>query len=333
MVSIKRYLTRREGVVSHEIGCLLLLRIGAGAAIADDSANAAFRADLQRLSTVFSEATTIEEQLQTMEAASQLIEDYNRQITLLVRRQRQELKDIVSITAEIIETIDGENARSGEKLRAIGNRFQRVQAITDLDSIRTNLSDCLHAFRDEIVRQQREREELISSLRLEIERGPRKSQGPTEPEPDAATGLPQRQACVRAMHASIPAGNRRFVVTLVVNRLQAVNRRFGREVGDRVLCRFCEFIEQQLLPHDRLFRWSGPTLVALLERSDTLEQIRQQVRRILDVTIEETLDVEGRFVMIPVSAAWSVFQLIMTPGEAAKQIDGFAAGQEGREYV
>ncbi len=335
MISIKRYLDhRRTGdTASHDVGHLLLSRIGEGAVSADEGECLAFRAAMQRLAEVFADGQDAADRLRTAEIAAQLMEDYNQEITVLVHRQRRELKDIVTMTAETVATISGENARSAEELRAIGDQFERPHAIGDLDALKAHVGECLQSLRLEIVREQEERDRLIVALRQEIEKGPRRGASPGPGEMDAATGLPQKAACVDAMRASIPAGKRRFAVTFVLNRLRGINLRFGREIGDRILCRFGEFVEQQILPSERLFRWSGPTFVAVLERGDTLEHIRAEVRKMLEPKIEETIDVDGRFIMIPVSAVWTAFQLLTTVTSAERQIDGFAASQDGRDYL
>jgi len=331
MVSIKRYLNRGNEdaglwqAVSH-----LLERIGSVAVIADEGECAAFRQNIDQLRSCVGEDCTPVNALSAAESAAHVMEAYNKEITALLRKQRHELKDFVAMIAETVTAIAGENSRSVEKLREIGEALERANTITDHDTLKMHLSECLLALRQETLCQLEQTQDAIIALRKEIEHGPQLA---ATPDIDAATSLLLRDSCVKAMHAAIPAGQRRYVVTLIVNRVQTINAKFGYEVGDRVLCRFGEFIEQQLLPEDRLFRWRGPALVALLERSHGLDQVRLQIKRMMEHRLEESFELEGREVLIPISSAWSVFQLQTTVASAETQIEKFAASQASREYI
>jgi diguanylate cyclase (GGDEF)-like protein len=149
---------------------------------------------------------------------------------------------------------------------------------------------------------------------------------------DPTTELAGKEACLKAMQDPVAAGKRRYVVTMSVNRIQSINARFGHAAGDRILKVFADFITRQLNPADKVYRWTGPALVALIERSETLERVRDQIRRIMDMRLDENLDLEGRAVLIPVSSAWSVFQL-GAPTAAERQIQVFIASQGNRQFA
>lgn len=114
---------------------------------------------------------------------------------------------------------------------------------------------------------------------------------------------------------------------MVLRGIQSVNARFGFEVGDSILRAFASNIETHLTHGDRLFRWDGPVVLALLDRADEIEKVRMQLRRVLDVRMEETFEVEGRTALIPISAVWSAFPLMPPLVAVIKQIQAFVAGQ------
>jgi GGDEF domain-containing protein len=120
---------------------------------------------------------------------------------------------------------------------------------------------------------------------------------------------------------------------MVVDRIKLINLRFGIDAGNSVLRVFKESVEQRFAQGDQLFRWNGPTIVALIDSTQSVDQVRAQVRRLLETRIEETLEVEQRSVLITISASWSVFLLIPPLTDAAKQIQAFIASQGGRDYV
>ena len=151
---------------------------------------------------------------------------------------------------------------------------------------------------------------------------------------DPITGLPSQETAEATFQDLVRKPGKRFVVVAVVNRMQPINARFGHSVGNQVLRTFKEFFQHELGPQDRLFRWSGPALVAVLERTEALEIVRAEVRRMLNKPLENTtFDVGGREVLIPVSASWSVFMLIPPVTTANRQIQTFIASQGVRDYA
>lgn len=332
MISIRRYLSHGEEAIPKQVVSLLLEKIASTAPAPSEEEHAAFAADLGKYRECIEADSSTESILLAAGSVARSIETYNRNINLFLRKQAREFQSVIGMMTDTVTSIAGENTRSAERFREIGEGLERTGSINDLDALKTHLSEYLQAFRQETLRQKDQTEQLIITLRQEIEKGPRRP-APRNETPDAATGLPMRAGCLEAMHAPIPEGKRRYVVTLVVNRLQSINARFGYAVGNHVLCQFGEFTEQQILPQDKFFRWSGPTFVVLLERAEPLEVIRGQIRRIMDHQLEGTFEVEGRSVFIPISATWSVFQLTTTVESAEKQIETFTASQGGREYL
>jgi diguanylate cyclase (GGDEF)-like protein len=128
-----------------------------------------------------------------------------------------------------------------------------------------------------------------------------------------------------------PAG--KFVLVAVCSRVQAVNARFGYAVGDRVLSAFAEQFKQNLSSRDQIFRWQGPTLVAILDRTDRIDRVRSEIRQFADVKLEKTMEVGHRTVLIPISASWSIFPVTSPKDAFLKQIEAFTAAQSPRDYV
>ncbi|MES1262702.1 MAG: hypothetical protein ABUS49_13295, partial [Acidobacteriota bacterium] len=83
---------------------------------------------------------------------------------------------------------------------------------------------------------------------------------------------------------------------------------------------------------DQLFRWTGPAMVAILERSQPLAAIRLMVKQLADVRTDIAFEFGDRSVHIPISANWAVFPL---EGKAAaeSQIHAFIASQGNRDFL
>jgi hypothetical protein len=74
-------------------------------------------------------------------------------------------------------------------------------------------------------------------------------------------------------------------------------------------------------------------MVAVLERAKALDEVRALVRRMLDKPLDETYEIDGRSILIPISAAWSIFMLTSEPGAAEKQIQAFIASRYCRDFA
>jgi len=223
--------------------------------------------------------------------------------------------------------LGGENTRAAQRLQEIGNRFEEAGSPEDLQALKSRLGDCLHSFRDGVQRLKAESDAAIRSLQQEIERRPAGGGVASGTEVDPVTELPRQAAGLAAMQAATETGKRLYVAAMVVKGVQSVNARFGFGVGDRMLRAFKVNIEKQLLRADRLFRWDGPAIVVLMDRAESIGQVRAQVRRMLEAHIDETFDADGRSVLVPIMADWLVFPLMPPATLATKQIQAFIAGQ------
>ncbi|HVV43989.1 MAG TPA: GGDEF domain-containing protein, partial [Bryobacteraceae bacterium] len=201
----------------------------------------------------------------------------------------------------------------------------------DLQSLKMHLGSCLSSLRTEIEREKTASEALIEKLQAQLGSFRDPERTPPVQQLDPVTELPGVEDCRIAFRQAVEAGTRHYAVAMVVNRVQRINARFGREAGNRMLCRFKEHVEHQFFASDRLFRWTGPAIVALLERAEAFDLVRAQVRRMLDAPVEENYEIGERSVLIPISAAWSLSML--TSAEATEQqIQTFVASQGGREF-
>ena len=225
--------------------------------------------------------------------------------------------------------------RSRQRLNVLADRLDEAAEIDVVRALRLRLSECAHSARAEAMLQKTDAEETAAALQQQIAAIQERAVAAGGfSDADPVTGLPSQQAAETALGVLARKPGKRYVVIAVVNRIQPINARFGREVGDQVLRTFKENLERQLVPGDRLFRWTGPALIALLERTEPLEAVRAEVRRLSDAsTGNRMIDVGGRQVMITVAAGWSVFMLIQPVTTAFRQIQTFIASQGNRDYA
>jgi GGDEF domain-containing protein len=154
---------------------------------------------------------------------------------------------------------------------------------------------------------------------------------PVPLEMDAATGLPSKREAERAIRTALLAPAHKFLIVAVCSRVQAVKARLGYAVGDRILAALAEHFRKSLSAHDQVYRWQGPTVVALIERAESIDRIRAEIRIFADARLERTMEVGQRTVLVPISAAWVVFPVEPPLEVFLKQVDLFTAAQLPRE--
>jgi GGDEF domain-containing protein len=332
MISIKRFMNRsEEEAIVWQALYLLLEKIGSEAVPGDPAELGDFTRNLQRAREAVADATTPETLMVAVGSAAQAMSGHRQLVSRFIERQRREIQTMVSMLTKTVARLSGDNTHFGQSFREIGDRLENAVALADLHEIKSRLSECLQDFNDETRKQKAETEEMIAALQKEVDRC-RESSGPLL-DADPATGLLRQDAAESAMFKSITAGTRNYVVTVVVNRMQSINARFGYQVGDQVLRTCTGAIEKQLSPGDQMFRWSGPALVLVLQRNEPLETVRAQLKRILDVRIEETYSLGSRSVLLPITTSWTAVKLIAPVGLVVKQIQAFIASQSPRDFA
>jgi GGDEF domain-containing protein len=335
MISIARFLTARKkpdpAAAYHRVISLLLRGLSLHAFEGDRIDFAQFRADLARLENCLTPELPVTEIMVIVGAALQALEDYNVRTGRFVRTQGIELHKMVTMLTETIISIGETSEQSVHRLQDIEKHVERAQASEDIQLVKLRLGECLEVIREEALRQKSENTAMVESLRQQAETSQQRMSSTAPEELDAATGLPRKSQAEKAIREALASPPRYFVVIAVISRFQAIHARFGEAVGDQVLKRFKDHLQSRLAKGDRLFRWSGPAFIALLERPDETDKVRSEIRRFAGAKVDSAFEVGRRSVLVPISAAWSVFAAQPTAEMLFKQIEMFVANQAGRE--
>jgi len=185
-------------------------------------------------------------------------------------------------------------------------------AIADLASIRRHIAGTSH---EELAEAAIRLATWLPSWRNEIEKRldgaspsrPKKStqnRAAADPRIDPCTGLSGRSEAEKAIRKQIAGGRHIWAVILILQRLPAINARFGRSVGDQLLITEARHLEEQFKENDRLFRWIGPSFVALLHRPSPPEAVRSEVNGMCLSRFHATVVLDSRTVFIPLSVRW-----------------------------
>jgi GGDEF domain-containing protein len=330
LVTLKRYLFKTEGEVSHRKVIFLLLNgIAEHGVCADSTELESFRDEMQAISAAAEADCSLEQLFVAAGATVHALESSNTRTKRLMHRQGIEFQNMIAMLAQTVISITDGGERYTEALNDIKHELKQADAIEDVEKLKLRLGVCLEKVRTEATRQKSEAAALV----LELQRNIQHAESCTNPDADPVTGLPNASAAKLAFAQALASPGRKYVVTMVIDRLQPLNARFGNGVGDEVIRHWQKYIQMNVLvPGDHLFRWGGPTLVALITRPDSIDQIRGDLKRVLDKRLEKEFDVGGRTALIPLSVAWSAMALIPPASNVPLFLDKFVAAQIPRDY-
>lgn len=336
MISLKSYFSREPGNEAdyRRIISLFLQGIAVHAVEGDPADHVRFRLDIDKCLEDMAPDTPLSELLVLVGGALRTMEDYNKLTSRFVRRQSIELQNMVSMLTKTIISIGASSAHSVTRLQEIEKSMESTCAVEDIQLLKVRLGECLATVRDEAQRQKTEGQVAMASLKQELESS-HEAGGSfnTHRELDAATGLPAKPEAERAIREAAQSPRGKFLLIAVCGRVQAVNARFGYAVGDRVLGTFAEHFKKSLAASDQIFRWQGPSLIAVLQRAERIERVRSEIQQFADTKLEKTTEVGQRTVLIPISAAWSLFPIAPPVETLLKQVEAFTAAQTPRDYI
>ncbi len=285
---------------------------------------ARFRGSTREVLSALGTHAPPDELLQHATRAVEALKVYNQHVAEYLRRPVVELQAKVRLLTAAITAVSSASHQNIRRLQEIKGQVLGSMDVRDMRFLRQRLSECLDGVLAEAERQRAETERAAEELKRTTRQAAERREEEGKAQCDAATGLPMRaraeEEIAQACQEDAPA----FVVVMVINRVETLNRSFGEQFGDVLLQRFAEFVQQQLLAVDQLFRWSGPTVVALIRRRTTLDAVRGAIDTALAPKLEHTVNTVTREVQLPISARWTVLPLMASPRLLFHKIDSFA---------
>ena len=334
MISIGKFLSLKSEADQTLVSIVRLLAEGIGrqAGAGESEECARFRQTNEEFSGALTEGTPHAELLVRVGSVLKGFDEYNHQVAKQQRLQTVELRNMVQMLAATVKTV---TSASDSQLSVLGDIEQRIAKVSGLDDVRlikARLQECLYDIRKEAELQQKRSADTIEDLNQRLDDSRlRAARVENERPNDEITGLPARPEAEAALSECARTGERTYAAVMVLDRLQAVNAQFGREAGDQILTAFTRMVQKQLGAQDRLFRWGGPTLLALLPRPAALETVRIEVGRVMATKLEHTVQTPSRSLLLVVSARWTLCPVMAAVRLTCQKIDTFAASPALRE--
>jgi GGDEF domain-containing protein len=336
MISLKPYLlgeSKRDVESSYQrIIDLILQAVSIHAVEGDRADYERFQADMGTFAARLTPKMSNSDRFVVVGEALRTFEEYNRHTTRFLRTQTVELQKMIAMLTQTVIAVGASSEASVTKLQEIEGSLNQALRVDDIRLLKTQLGECLLSVRGEALRQKAEGKIALESLQKELAQSQVGSSGASPVSLDPATGLPGKADAERELQQASLTGPC-FLLLAVVDRLQAINARFGYAVGDKVLGLAAQHFRSSLPAEDKLYRWQGPALVAVLHRHSALDSVRSEVGRFAEKKLEEMFNISGRSILLPISASWTVFPLVPPLDVLFRKIEIFTAAHVPRDYV
>lgn len=311
-ISLRKYLESRPDQLANSLlrmVHLLLDTVEAHSVKGEAADYERLRLDIRSVKESFASAPAPSEVLVLAGKTVRALEEYNGRTSKFLQRQCVELQSMIAMLTKAMTVIASDSRNSVSRLQDIERQLQSASLLEDFQAAKIRMSECLDGLRTEIAHQRTQSTHRVTEMQTVIEESRERTAARTNREArnDPLTGLPERPAAEAALSAALKQGGRVFAAVFAIERLDLINARFGHEVGDQVLLFFGEHVAQALKGSDRFFRWTGPAFLALMERSEPVHKVREEISRVILRRLSKTVKIANRSVLLPVPTNWVVF--------------------------
>lgn len=280
---------------------------------------ALFRSSIEALRLRFENTHNHAAIVELATSAITSIEEYSADAERFEGGRMQHMKSTVAVLTDSLLQASQGTTESVRNLSEIRAEIETISGLDNLADINDRLRMCLTSLAEEVNRQNQQREQIRAELK-------RAALADAVPEIDSSTGLPGAKTGSRSIRELIESGNSGRVLAFALDRIEAINQRFGFAVGDQVLARFAQHAQQRLHPSEILYRWHGPSFIALSRREIPETLAALEAARIANARIEHTTQSGERQISIAVSASWTVLPISdqSSTDEIIRKLDEFA---------
>jgi GGDEF domain-containing protein len=308
------------------LSLLVLRSITEHAVVCDASEAEEFRRRVQQVVAHLEEDVEPSQVLIAAGGLAQSLASYNQRIQRRIDGMAG--SPVVSLLLDHLDQIHGDPDCADLRLR-----MREAAGLPDGEAARLAAGASLDQLLQHAAKKKLHVRELLDRLQDRItilERSPAHAPAASAPE----SGISPRAEAEAAIGRVLEAGTRCFIAVFYLHRLATTNARFGETVGNQVILFVRQHIASQVIKaNDRLFRWSGPSFVALLERDESLQDVRGEVRRTAAAQLSQLFETSSRSVYLPIKISGDVFTTEhCTYAEVQDRIETFllqASGQGG----
>jgi GGDEF domain-containing protein len=282
----------------------ILLRGMVSAAIKGDAEQyLQFRTKMQKVADLDAAGTSVRELAIKAEAAVSLVHHHSIRTSEYFGAQISEWRAIMELLVSTLVDLAVARPDDARRLREISQQIYAASGEADLREGKLDMTKC------------------IAEIRQVAERGIVKQ--PEAGAHDPVTDLPGRSAAEAALVEACGLKDPGCTVLLLLDRLKLYNQRYGREVGDKTLRFFSDFVRHSMECQTSLYRWSGPAL--LLICAGPADKVQPEMRKILEPRLHFECESGSRHLLLSVDAIWNVLPLMVDPRLLINKIDAFSS--------
>jgi GGDEF domain-containing protein len=331
MISLKKFLfTDDKNDLDSSLMRIVLLFLETAALHAVEiceSTRAAYQLEMRCFRERFEHIPDAPSALLLAGEAVRTMESHNRGIEKFINDLRSENRGIVHLMMESLIKVCANADSSEQNLRTIEKQLELAFQLDDVRAIKKQLAQCLETLCETICRQDGWAQQIASQVTSQI-KGCQSGVKRVDRD-DRVTGLPGLNQALETITSLVNAGKCAYVVPIFLKNMEIINQRFGFPTGDEILVLFSQHLAQQLSNSDQLFRWRGPCFVAVLDRTECVEDVQKEARKIGLVNLEHSIESKGRSMLFRLTTTCAFMPMLSSSdaSAAAKKIDAFAADQ------
>jgi GGDEF domain-containing protein len=185
------------------------------------------------------------------------------------------------------------------------------------------MAGCLEALSLESTRQEKGAEGLQRQIGLH---------NPGGAIYDPATGLAGALPAESYIRGCASSAQQIYVLLVVLKSVDVVNRRYGYSAGDHLISRYGTALAERLPKESRLFRWHGPSFVAVLPMPESANAANAEAARITAAPSEYLIEQDDRSILLKTTATWMTLPILRSSDaiDFARTLDSFVTDHAGR---
>jgi GGDEF domain-containing protein len=244
--------------------------------------------------------------------------------------QPEELQSVLALAVEAVNSFCLNSDHCVQRLGEIEDQIEDASSVAAIRVLRFRLDECLQRLREEASHQRKQMTGVLDQLRtqLQVAQGARKAAS-LSPANDALSGLETRASAELAFAAAIELRTPAYGAVFVADCLHQINAQYGFSTGDQMLRTLANHLVSHLVAGDRLFRWTGPVFVALLERVEKPHQVRDEINKLTSVKLAAAVQIGNRSVSLPIPCTALLLPLteMARLADLTARMDAFIAEQ------
>jgi GGDEF domain-containing protein len=315
MVSLKRLLGQEKDepiAPSNRAVTLLLEGVALQAVNYNLSDLELFQARMRRLRNSLEETPDPASTVAIVGEAITLGRNHNSEVEKSVRAMSHAWYSMVALASNtLLAQCEGQEA-TVRTLRCFEKELENASQFEDIRQAQAKIAECIAGICTEVERQREIARQLAPNADME------QLTKTKPPDFDASTGLPGRSEAEAAIVHAIETNKSAHMGVFCVERVEMVSQKYGFSAGEQALLVFSQHLAQKLDANDSLYRWRGPSFVALLSKRGSLDLVRAELTKLTGTRLQHEILVGNRSVLLPISVAWTAFPL--TSGQTVEDI-------------